>query len=189
MKARDSGMPPEEMWRGFFDAPEILRALDVVGAQADIVEFGCGYGTFTVEAARRTRGLVRALDIEESMVRATEAKAREFGLTNIRALRRDIIADGTGLDEASVDCALLFNILHTELPVPLLREALRVLRPGGRVGIIHWIHDASTPRGPALAIRPRPEQCREWLHAAGFVDVSATIDLPPYHYGLSARKA
>jgi hypothetical protein len=40
--------------------------------------------------------------------------------------------------------------------VSLLREAFRILRPHGVLGVIHWVHDARTPRGPDLRIRPRP---------------------------------
>jgi SAM-dependent methyltransferase len=77
---------------------------------------------------------------------------------------------------------MLFKILHTDDPVPLLREALRVLTPDGRAGVIHWNYDPDTPRGPPMAIRPRPEDCRRWAEAAGFTSGSL-IDLPPYHYG------
>ena len=79
-------------------------------------------------------------------------------------------------------------ILHAENPVALLREALRVLRPGGKVAVIHWTHDATTPRGPDLSIRPRPEQCRTWIQQTGFEIVMPTIALPPHHYGLLGRK-
>jgi hypothetical protein len=56
------------------------------------------------------------------------------------------------------------------------------------VGVIHWNYDPNTPRGPSLAIRPRPADCRRWIEEAGFVLVNDIIDLPPYHYGLCGRK-
>ncbi len=70
----------------------------------------------------------------------------------------------------------------------LLREAYRVLTPGGVLGVMHWNHDPATPRGPALDIRPKPEQCRDWAVAAGFESLEGVIDLPPYHYGLVFRR-
>ena len=63
MKVRDSGMPDEKMWEGFFDARNILGQLDFTDQQADVVDFGCGYGTFTIAAARGTIGMVHALDL------------------------------------------------------------------------------------------------------------------------------
>jgi hypothetical protein len=74
--------------------------------------------------------------------------------------------------------------LHCEDPVSLLHQARRALRIGGRAFIIHWRHDPSTPRGPSMAIRPRPEQCIDWAESAGFRLVShEPIALPPYHWG------
>jgi ubiquinone/menaquinone biosynthesis C-methylase UbiE len=169
-------------------ADRILAGLGLDAPDADVVEFGCGYGTFTVAAAARTRGTVFALDIEPAMIEATQRKAREHGLANVRVLLRDFAAEGTGLPHNSAGCALPFNILHAGDPVGLLREAYRVLRPGGQAGVIHWNHDANTPRGPDLSIRPRPEQCKNWLREAGFETIGSTIALPPYHYGLVGHK-
>lgn len=187
MKIRDSGMPDAAMWEGFFDAPTILAQLAFPGGDADVAEIGCGYGTFSVAAARLTSGTVHAFDVDPAMVRATAARAASAGLANVRATLCDCVADGTGLPDRSMGYAMLFNILHAEEPLRLLREAHRILRPGGRVGVIHWIHDAATPRGPDLSIRPRPEQCEAWLRAAGFEIVVPIVALPPYHYGLAGQ--
>jgi len=175
------------MWSGFFSPEQTLVKLGLTGSCRDVVDFGCGYGTFTIPAARLVRdtsGIVHALDIEADMVEATRRKADEAGLANVRVERRDFIADGAGLPDASVDYVMLFNILHCEQPEVLLREACRILSPSGRLGIMHWNHDPNTPRGPSMDIRPRPEQCRDWAIAIGFTLAAADkIDLPPHHYG------
>lgn len=188
MKVRDSGMPTEDVWDGFFDARRIVTALGFGGSSESAVEFGCGYGTFTVAAARLTAGAITALDIDPTMISATLAKVSQHGLSNVAVIERDFVAHGTGLADASVDWAMLFNILHAESPQGLLREAHRVLRPKGKAAVIHWNYDAATPRGPSLSIRPRPEQCREWLEQSGFVARSAVVSLPPYHYGIVGVK-
>lgn len=188
MKVRDSGMPDENTWEGFFDARQILARLDLIDSDEDVVDFGCGYGTFTIAAAQLTSGTVYALDIEPPMLAATEARTRSLGLANVRVVGRDFVADGSGLSDGSVGYAMLFNILHAEDAIGLLREAFRVLRPGGRVGVIHWIYDTATPRGPDLSIRPRPEQCRQWAQKAGFELAIPFVELPPYHYGLIGCK-
>jgi hypothetical protein len=115
--------------------------------------------------------------------------SRSFGLANVRTIERDFVAHGMALPEGLAGYAMLFNMLHDEQPLELLREAFRVLRIGGRIGIIHWIPSADTPRGPDLSIRPRAEQCREWPWEAGFELRIPSVELPPYHYGVVGLKA
>jgi predicted methyltransferase len=70
-----------------------------------------------------------------------------------------------------------------------MNEAHRVLKPNGMLAVIHWNYDPATPRGPAMEIRPRPEQCIEWGREAGFrFNERSRYDLPPFHYGLLFRK-
>jgi ubiquinone/menaquinone biosynthesis C-methylase UbiE len=188
MKIVDSGMPDEGTWEQFFDAERILAALAFDDSDADVVDFGCGYGAFTLATARMTAGNVYALDIEASMVEKTAARAARLGLENVIAIERDFVAHGSGLADESIDYAMLFNILHADEPLTLLGEAFRVLRPGGKVAVIHWIYDETTPRGPHLSIRPRPEDCRRWLDHARFEAIIRHVSLPPYHYGVVGRK-
>ena len=189
MKIRDSGMPDKDIWESFFDTRLVLRRLQFSSTTGEVADFGCGYGSFCIAAAQLTSGTVHAFDIEPQMVRATAARAASLGLANVRAIERDFVSAGTGLPERSVAYAMLFNILHAEDATGLLREAFRVLQPDGLLAIIHWIHDARTPRGPALDIRPRPEQCSAWARAVGFTLEHSAIELPPYHYGVVARRA
>jgi SAM-dependent methyltransferase len=189
MKVRDSGMPHEEMWSGFFDPVKVLAVLGLDRGVQDLVEFGCGYGTFTLAAAGIASGTVHALDIEPEMVEVVRRKCLQAGVDNVQATVRDFVGEGTGLADNSMGAALLFNILHHEEPAALMKEALRVLKPKGVLAVIHWNYDSATPRGPAMEIRPRPEQCIAWGREAGFrFDERFRFDLPPYHYGLLFRK-
>ena len=52
MQTRESGMPPEEMWSKFFDPITVLKNLGLAANCRDVLEFGCGYGTFTIPAAQ-----------------------------------------------------------------------------------------------------------------------------------------
>jgi ubiquinone/menaquinone biosynthesis C-methylase UbiE len=123
------------------------------------------------------------------MVDLTRERTETAGLRNIRLEVRDFMADGIGLPENSADYAMLFNILHAERPFALLREAWRVLSADGTLAIMHWNYDPSTPRGPSMAIRPKPQQCVDWASRLGFVlQRPGIINLPPHHYGIALRK-
>jgi SAM-dependent methyltransferase len=178
-------MPPLEVWEGFFDPDGVLKALGCGNSRGDIVEFGCGYGTFTVPAARRVSGVVYAVDIDPLMVSATLERATQAGVENVIVETRDFISEGCERPNESASFVMLFNILHIEDPVSLLREAHRVLRAGGIVGVIHWRHDIETPRGPSPGIRPSPEQCQGWAHEAGLRWLaSPALPDAPWHWGM-----
>lgn len=224
MKIRESGMPEEGVWESFFKPEEILRILGLDDSVRDVVEFGCGYGTFTIPAARMVKGKVYAIDIESTMAAIVRNKAKgcglnpdfdqpacgrqaksarraaapqqvaasgvnptKVGLNNIHVMVRDFMSEGSGLKNESVDYVMLFNILHLENPQELLREAHRILRLGGKLGIIHWNYDSATPRGPSMNIRPQPEHCESWAKDAGFIN-PVRYDLKPYHYGIVLHK-
>jgi len=187
MKARESGMPDEDWWNSFFEPYRLLqRLLPAQSMDGAIVEFGSGYGTFTIPAAHMTSGIVTAIDIEPSMVDHVLRKVEADRLPNIRPVLRDVVADGTGIDDGSQVHAMIFNLLHLKDPVALLREARRTLAVGGTVSVLHWRSDIPTPRGPSLAIRPSPAQCEGWMQEAGLVDVRAVAveDICPYHFAL-----
>jgi len=187
MKVRESGMPEENMWKGFFKPEKVLKILQLDKSIRDVADFGCGYGTFTIPAAKIVGGKVYAIDLDPEMIKETERKVREKKLSNVETILRDFVSNGSGLKDESVDYIMLFNILHTDKPEKLLREAYRILRNGGKLGIIHWNYDSATPRGPPMKIRPKPEQCIEWAESVGFTSPKK-YDLKSYHYGIVMEK-
>lgn len=184
MRIRESGMPEQTLWESFFDPGQILDRLALTEHVGDVIEFGCGYGTFTLPAARRAQGTVFALDVNPAMLAMVQSRADSEGLRNIELVQRDFMENGSGIEDARADYAMVFNILHCEQPVSLLREAARNVRSGGGVAVIHWAHDRETPRGPPMAIRPSPGQCAAWAREAGLEQTGGVIDLPPHHFGL-----
>ncbi len=188
MKIRESGMPEETYWESFFHTDMILSKLQIDNTIFDAVEFGSGYGTFTIPAAKIIKGNFYAFDIDPAMIDRLTQRVSEENLSNVKIIKRNFVNDGTGLKENSVNYVMLFNILHAENPLVLLNEAYRILKPGGKVGVIHWIHSAITPRGPSLDIRPTPLQCVDWILQARFEIMNKEISLPPYHYGIIGTK-
>ena len=187
MKGRESGMPEKDVWEGFFNPAEVLHTMGLNAAVNDVAEFGCGYGTFTIPAAKIIKGQIYAIDIDSQMADMTKQAAEKEELKNVVTIVRDFVEKGTGLDGESVDYVMLFNILHIENPTALLQEANRILRQGGRLGIVHWNYDSRTPRGPSMDIRPKPQQCIEWASAVGFNNAEQ-FDLKPFHFGIILRK-
>jgi SAM-dependent methyltransferase len=186
MKTRESGMPGEGYWESFFQPEATLRLLGLSGACRDVLEVGCGYGTFTIPAARIASGTVYSLDIDADMVARTSQRAHDAGLANVRSIQHDFLTEPSPVADA--DFVMLFNILHAEQSPCLLTRARAALRAGGLLGIIHWNHDPETPRGPSMEIRPRPEDIRRLAVAAGFAILTPHVDLPPWHYGIVAQK-
>ncbi len=191
MKIRESGMPAETQWAEFFDCEAAIgKLLGAVQMRGNIIEFGCGYGSFTLPAARRTYGLVTALDIEPAMIALVREKAVSLELHNVCAELRDFVAEGAGVEAGSQAHALIFNLLHLAQPVTLLREAYRTLQDDGVLAVMHWRSDIPTPRGPPLEMRPTPEQCRQWMCDARFRAIES-VDLQdacPFHFGLIGRR-
>jgi SAM-dependent methyltransferase len=190
MKLRESGMPEEAYWETLLDVPLILERLGVDARLRNVVEFGCGYGTFTVPVAKRVSGAVTTFDIDGAMVERTRQRAAAAGAYNVLYVVGDVFADGFGGEAGRKDACLLFNILHCEEPVRLLAEAARVVRPWGAVLVIHWRCDPATPRGPSMKIRPRPEQIAGWAEETGMLEAEGpVIDLPPWHYGIRLHRS
>lgn len=181
-------MPEETWWNSFFEVESILEAMHLDDSLRDVVEVGCGYGTFTLPVAARIQGTLHAFDIEQEMVDQVAVRAASAGLANVRLERRDILTQTTGLAESSVDYVLLFNILHHESPMDFINEAFRILKPGGKIGILHWRSDIETPRGPDLSIRPKPEQILQWMDMQRFSLEVAPLLLEPYHFGVVFAK-
>ena len=122
MKLRESEMPEEAYWETLFDVTLILDRLGIDARLRNVVEFGCGYGTFTVPLAKRISGMLATYDIDPSMVERTRERAAAAGAYNVVYVVRDVFADGFGGEAGSKDACLLFNILHCEEPLRLLAE-------------------------------------------------------------------
>jgi SAM-dependent methyltransferase len=176
-------MPEEAYWESLFDVDLTLARLGIDRRLSDVAELGCGYGTFTIPVARATSGTVFTYDIDPAMVERTRQRAVGLG---VECQVRDVVAAGFGVQ--GMDATLLFNILHCEQPVTLLKRAADAVRPGGLVLVTHWRH-AETPRGPALDIRPRPEQIADWAVQSGrLLKEGEPVDVPPWHFGLRLRR-
>jgi ubiquinone/menaquinone biosynthesis C-methylase UbiE len=188
MKVRDSGMPEETKWNDFFNTDLLLSELNIDSKIIDLVEIGSGYGTFTIPTAKLIQGKLFAYDIEDEMIETLNFKIQKEQIKNVVLEKRDILSQTCGQPENSIDYVMLFNILHHESPLEFINEAYRILKPTGKIGIIHWRSDISTPRGPDLNIRPKPEQITSWFDKQKFMIEKQPFIIEPYHFGIVVQK-
>jgi ubiquinone/menaquinone biosynthesis C-methylase UbiE len=181
-------MPAENIWSDFFNVNFILTELLINSKIIDLVEIGCGYGTFTIPSAKSISGKLYAFDIEEDMLSIVKQKLKSEHIENVILEQRDILTQTTGLEENSIDYVMLFNILHNDSPGDFFIEAYRILKPKGKVGIIHWRSDILTPRGPDLKFRLKPDQILRFIDRQKFKIFKGPVIIVPYHYGLIISK-
>jgi ubiquinone/menaquinone biosynthesis C-methylase UbiE len=186
-------------YRAWFQTP-LGRAVDadekaVLFAMADlkpgerVLDVGCGDGTFTEEAARRT-GDVVGLDLSRAMLDAGAAR-----LAHVPGIRW-VEGDATALPfpDAAFDVVMAVAMLGVlPDPTPAIREAARVLRPGGRLvlGVLNrwsswaverrvrgWLKPESVWRDARFSTAPG---LRRLLANAGFRDVAVrgVVYYPP----------
>ncbi len=181
-------MPVEDIWSDFFNVDLILSELQINSMINDLVEIGCGYGTFTIPSSKQITGKLYTFDIEKDMVDIVKQKITNERIDNVIPEQRDILIQTTGLASDSIDYVMLFNILHHDSPIDFLTEAYRILKPKGKIGILHWRSDILTPRGPDLSIRPNPVQILQWIDKSKFKLDKNPVVIEPYHYGLVISK-
>lgn len=125
---------PDYAKRPFPDPAATTRKLDVIRAGlrpgARVLDVGCGTGMFTLELAPHV-AQVDGVDVSPAMVALATQRAAAAGVANVR-FRAEPAGTLASVPDASVDCVLLFNLLHL-VPDPgaLLRAARRVLVSGG----------------------------------------------------------
>ncbi|MCY3846198.1 MAG: methyltransferase domain-containing protein, partial [Acidobacteria bacterium] len=166
--------PPEDLGllegpdRDAWQQPERIMDLLRIADGAAVADIGAGGGWFTVRLARRVgpNGLVYAEDIQPQMLESINRRVRREGLANVRTIH------GTPTDPllpSPVDAVLIVDVyaaVAVEDRIPLLRNLLPLLAPGGRVGIVDFKLDGGGP-GPPLAERVEPEAVVRDARAAG----------------------
>ena len=135
-----------EAYNGEFTAitaqanPLILDGFgDIHGAR--LLDVACGPGFLTADAASRGAN-VQGLDFSPAMIR--EARKNHPGLEFQEGDAENLPFEAESF--AAVSCS--FGILHLERPERAIREAFRVLGPGGRYAFTIWPGPGqSTERG------------------------------------------
>lgn len=115
--------------RGEF-SPEQLFSKIPLQQNGNVLDFGAGTGYFSLPLAKKVKGKVYAMDIDQSMLDIIGAKALEEHITNIVPLHAG--SDGIPLPEASIDLVIASLVLHEINPLAPILDAIRkVLKEDG----------------------------------------------------------
>jgi ubiquinone/menaquinone biosynthesis C-methylase UbiE len=118
---------------GFVALREHLLQLAALRAQETVLDVGAGTGLLSLAAARQA-GRVFALDVSDAMCRHLARKLADLKLSNAQVLHGS--ATRVPLADDSVDAVVsnyCFHHLRDHEKASALAEAIRVLRPGGRL--------------------------------------------------------
>ena len=140
-------------------AAKVFGALGL-GVGGVFLDLGCGPGDYALDAAGRVgpTGAVLALDTWGRVLTELRAEAARRGLASLLPMRADVTRS-LPVAAHSVDACLLAMVLHMpgrmEGMALVLDEVRRVLRPGGKFGVLeHAGHDRLPPTHPARRLTP-----------------------------------
>lgn len=169
----------------------IGQMLFLLTPKVRIADLGAGDGTLSRLLARQAES-VHCVDNSAKMVEVGRALAKKEQLRNLSYVLGDI--EKVPLADRSVDLALLSQALHhAENPRQALREAFRILRPGGRLLILDLRAHRFEKARELYADRWlgfRENDLHDWIEEAGFarseVRIVAKEAVEPYFETLLA---
>ncbi len=112
---------------------QLLRVLDPAGGE-QVLDLGCGTGRMSELVAQTGATVVAAVDLAPLMVVRARRRLAPWGIDV-----REMDAQALTFDDALFDAVVAgFSLMFCPDHLAALREARRVLRPGGRLAMSVW---------------------------------------------------
>jgi SAM-dependent methyltransferase len=172
--ARVLGLPEDLQSTSLLTGPGLDEVDRWLGLRPDdlLLDLACGRGGYGLELARRSGCRVVGVDFATTAIAQAVTNASRMGLAERARFRVGDMA-ATGLPDASVTAVLCVDAAQFALPFSgPVREAARVLVPGGRVLYTSW--QARDRDDEGVRERLRRVDFDAALRAHGFVDVQVT---------------
>lgn len=108
-----------------------------------IADLGCGrFGYFVFPLAKKIgkHGKIFAVDVVKGNLESIKNSAKIENLTQIETIWSNLeVYNGTKIKNEFLDSVLLIGILHqSDKYKDILKEAIRMLKPGGKILIVEW---------------------------------------------------
>ena len=141
-----------------------------------IADLGAGEGTLSLMLAQRAKRVI-AVDSSEKMVEYGAGLAERNGITNLEYRLGDM--EELPIETEEVEMVLMHQVLHHALhPQTALKEAYRVLKPGGRIVLLDLLkHDVEAARDLYADVWLGFSQVEliEFFRAAGFHRIEVSV--------------
>lgn len=125
---------------GLYEVGDRIVELCQIRTGEVVLDVACGTGNATVPAAR-TGATVTGLDLTPELTAVGQQRAEAAG---VQVEWREGDAEQLPLDDDSVDVVLsTFGVMFAPRHEVVADEIGRVLRPGGRLGIISWMPEGA----------------------------------------------
>jgi ubiquinone/menaquinone biosynthesis C-methylase UbiE len=169
---------------GFLDPGETIKQLNITKGM-QVADFGCGAGYFVIPTAKIVgdEGKVYALDVLDSALESVRSRARIEGLFNIVPKRCNLeVLMGSQIENDLIDLVLLSNILfQSDNKDGIIKEAVRILRKGGKLAIIDWLPGQFL--GPSKDLIVPIEDIKKMVEENG-LRFNKDIQIDNYHWGM-----
>lgn len=155
-----------------------------------VVDFGAGSGAYVLAAAGTVgqSGRVYAVDIQKDLLTRIKNNAAREGRNNVEIICGNFEElGGSNIKDGIADFVIMSNVLfQLEHPKGAFAEAMRILKPTGRIGVIDW-SDSFGGMGPHASHVVTKERAFAIAEECGLTLVRE-FQAGAYHYGLLLKK-